>query len=166
VFQLGEFENGDGLPERSCRAATTRTKLQPWSLPKARPISCHDAAAFQRHQMSVLSAAESPYPIGRSCFPQEIGTGSTSWWRIGNPKDTLFRITIKCYRGFRGESLQLICSSFTQIPFRIPHCSSCTSLCEWRRWCRSGAIRLWIGCSPSSSSISGKFRVQRLSDSK
>src|SRR5258708_4321422 len=33
--------------------------MDPWSLPKARPISCNDSPAFQRRHMSVLCSAES-----------------------------------------------------------------------------------------------------------
>src|ERR1035437_272016 len=33
--------------------------MEPWSLPKARPISCNDSPAFQRRHMSVLCSAES-----------------------------------------------------------------------------------------------------------
>jgi hypothetical protein len=37
--------------------------INPWSLPRARPISCNDSPAFQRRQMSVFCAAESPYRL-------------------------------------------------------------------------------------------------------
>jgi hypothetical protein len=43
--------------------------MEPWSLPKARPISCNDPPAFQRRHMSVLCSAES-----LSRFPCVINT--------------------------------------------------------------------------------------------
>jgi hypothetical protein len=43
--------------------------MEPWSLPKARPISCNDSPAFQRRHRSVLCSPES-----LSRFPCVINT--------------------------------------------------------------------------------------------
>jgi hypothetical protein len=46
-----------------------RNRIEPWPLPKARPISCNDSPAFQRRHMSVRCSAES-----LSRFPCAINT--------------------------------------------------------------------------------------------
>src|SRR3984885_12348895 len=37
--------------------------IEPWSLPKARPISSNDSPGFQRRQISVFYAEERPYRL-------------------------------------------------------------------------------------------------------
>src|SRR6202020_2717778 len=46
-----------------------RNRIEPWPLPKARPISCNDSPPFQRRHMSILCSVES-----LSRFPCAINT--------------------------------------------------------------------------------------------
>src|ERR1700721_2203539 len=45
-----------GIPPRG----NNKHRMELCGLSKARPISCSDSPAFQRHQMSLFSTAESP----------------------------------------------------------------------------------------------------------
>jgi hypothetical protein len=40
--------------------------MEPWSLPKARPVSCNDSPAFQRRHMSVPLLCRKPVPLSLS----------------------------------------------------------------------------------------------------
>ena len=46
-----------------------KNRMEPWPLPKARPISCNDSPAFQRRHMSIRCSVES-----LSRFPCAINT--------------------------------------------------------------------------------------------
>ena len=55
-----------GLRDHPRRTAGTipprcvsKNRMEPWPLPKARPISCNDSPAFQRRHMSARCSAES-----------------------------------------------------------------------------------------------------------
>jgi hypothetical protein len=78
--------------------------IEPWSLPKTRPISCSDSPAFQWRQISVLWAEERPYRL-----PTLINTTSKTndlWQTVLHPPVELAGILGKCLRFWPGAVRQ------------------------------------------------------------
>jgi hypothetical protein len=66
VSVRGERRRGAGTIPPRC---VNRNRIEPWPLPKARPISCNDSPAFQRRHISILCSVESLFR-----FPCAINT--------------------------------------------------------------------------------------------
>src|ERR1700733_590791 len=83
LLAISRIDEPEAMPrETSSRSASVRVRserrrtagtippccdnkkwIEPWSLPKTRPISCNDSPAFQRRQISVFWAEERPYRL-------------------------------------------------------------------------------------------------------
>src|SRR5260370_21606061 len=66
VSVRGERRRAAGTIPPRC---VSKNRMEPWPLPKVRPISCNDSPAFQRRHMSIRCSAES-----LSRFPCAINT--------------------------------------------------------------------------------------------